>query len=661
MKQLIKSLLLLAAAVMTTACEMDKLSTQSNNEEQELGYLRIGQVTTNADTENSELNGGDMAASRAVTAAPESYYLEIVNVATKETVWTGTIQELNNLENAQVGVEPGKYVVYAYQDSNKMPTNGAAVDGTYYAGYSEEVEVKTKQTSSFKVTCKLANILATVELSADLKTMFKADDAASPLQTVVKVGAGDQTNAYTYAYTSTHEAPKVYFKDVAGPDAESGNTLTFTLTGLYYTGDPVDVMNGTNIDDTKWKEVKMEKNLTNVRAAQWRKVSIDIDHNTTGDVQFVINIESLIYDEEIVVDLATLYADATELGLDKEEAIPDEDEEDPAAPDVTIDGQTDLSFAINSSIFDADAQSWTKYLKVNITPKDGTTVKQVYAEITSEDASLISGLAPILNKDGRIEFFPNNAASTYANVAEDGTKVTLNTNGMDALYRHDGTHTVKVYTVDSDNRMKTTELTITVTSDGVASNGPTVVWMKDGVDVIDQWHTLTSLTPYDAVVDITTDKGLKNLIVDISDKDENGDAKLTAEELAGFGLATHMDLINPESAAQEEGLRSLGFLPTASGSKSTAYDDDEYRIFYPTKLKDDEGNPHPLAGTRKEGVVSPLYMKNEAQFVITDFTGMLWGLYGGLEGEAIFQLTAIDAEGGQTIKQVKFKITNAAN
>ncbi len=657
MKQILKNLLLLAVAVVATACEMDKLSTSKVQVTEEMGYLRIGQVATNADTESN----GDAVISRAVTAAPDTYYLEIVSVATKEIVWKGTIAELNALDNAQVGVEPGNYVVYAYQDAAKAPAAGAAVDGTYYAGYSEEVEVKTKETTIFKVTCKLANILSTVELSADLKTMFKRDDATSPLQTVVKVGVDSEVNAYTYPYTSTHDAPKVYFKDVAGPNSASGNTLTLTLSGIYYTGDPVDVIdpdNVANIDDSKWKEVKMEKTLTNVRAAQHRKLSIDIDHNTTGDVQFVITIESLIYDEEIEVDITKLYASATDLGLDKEPGIPDEDEQNADAPDVTIDGQSDLTFAINSSMYDADAQSWIKYLKVNITPKDGTTVKQVYAEITSEDATLISGLAPILNKDGRIEFFPTNAASNYANVAADGTKVTLNVNGMDAFYRHNGTHTVKVFTVDSDNRMKATELTITVTSDATVSNGPTVVWMKDGIDVIDQWHTLTSMVPYVAVVDITTDKGLKNLIVDISDKDENGESKLTADELAGFGLSTHMDLINPETAQQEEGLRSLGFLPTESGSQDTAYDDDNYRLFYSTKMTDSEGQPHPLAGTRKPDTTSPLYMKKEAQFVITNFTGMLWGLYGGLDGEAIFQLTAIDAEDGKTVKQVKFRIAN---
>lgn len=576
MKHTIKNLLLIAAAVMTTACEMDKLSTPSGNEKQEVGYLRIGEVSTNADTENSELNGGtpvnSRAASRAVTTAPDSYYLEIVSVASNEAVWTGTIAQLNALDNAQVGVEPGKYVVYAYQDSNKAPAAGAAVDGTYYAGYSEEVEVKTKEASTFRVTCKLANIKATVELSADLKAMFKKDDATSPLQTVVKVGTGEETNAYTYAYTATHAAPMVYFKDVAGENSLAGNTLTFTLTGIYYTGDPVDVIdpdNAANIDNSKWKEVKMEKTLTNVRAAQWRKISIDIDHNTTGDVQFVINIESLIYDEEIEVDITTLYASATDLGLDQEEAIPD-DEEDPAAPDVTIDGQSDLNFSINSSIYDADAMSWTKYLKVNITPKDETTVKQLYAEIISEDASINAALASILNKDGRIDLFPTNAATSYANVAADGTKVTLNAAGMDALYRHNGTHTIKVYTVDSKNRMKSTNLTITVTSDGAVSNGPTVVWMKDGANVIDEVHTLTNdnYATYPCSINITSITGLTKFDVDIESP------SLDNEALAGVGLATHIDLINPGSMLKN--LQLLGLMPddkeTMQGEKSVVFD-----------------------------------------------------------------------------------------
>ena len=95
MKQTMKILLLMAVALLATACEMDKLNPSNPEENSELGYLMIGQVSTNADTEVGELNGSTDAASRAVTTAPDSYYLEIVNSTTSATVWSGTIAQLN--------------------------------------------------------------------------------------------------------------------------------------------------------------------------------------------------------------------------------------------------------------------------------------------------------------------------------------------------------------------------------------------------------------------------------------------------------------------------------------------------------------------------------------------------------------------------------------
>lgn len=621
MKRYIKNLLLIAAAILTTACGMDKLQTPDNKEQSELGYLRIGQVSTNADTETGELNGGQTpSASRAATtvAAPDSYYLEIVNATTQTAVWSGTIAELKAKTDAQVGVEPGSYVVYAYQDAAKAPAAGAAENKPYYAGKSQILSVVKKQPTTFSVTCKLANILTTVELSADLKAMFKTDAGTTPmLQTDVKVGTSSLTNNYVFPYTSTHDAPKVYFTDVAGPDAQSGNTLTFSLTGLYYTGDPVHVLDpdkAANIDPTLWKEVKMEKSLTGVKAAQWRKVSIDIDHNTTGDAQFVITIESFTYDEEIVVDLMTLYANADEL-FGEEEAIPDEDEQNPDAPDVTIEGQSDLNFAINSSIYDADAQSWTKYLKVNITPKEGSTVQQVYAVFTSDNASLLTNMATKGFAEGRVNLFPTNAATDYANVATDGTKVTLKAAGMDALYRYNGTHTVKVFTVDSENRMKSTEIVITVSSSGVVANGPTAVWMVDGVDVLDQKHTLdaNTVTTMQCVINISSVTGLTRFEVDIESD------VLDEEALADVGLGSHIDMVNP--GAMLPNLKLLGLMPAGMDSVGGA---------------------------------------THVDFTITDFFSALFSLYQGKAGDCVFTLTLADST-GTTEKSLQLYVNNLGN
>ncbi|MBR5850365.1 MAG: DUF4493 domain-containing protein [Alistipes sp.] len=614
MKRFLNIWLLLVVALWTTACEMDKLNPSTNPEEEGYGYLTIGRVATNGDTEVGELNGSAAAASRAVVDAPESYYLMVNNVGANETtVWRGTIAEFNALDEGHLGVEPGRYKVFAYQDSRLCPSVGAAQDAPYYTGVSQEVEVVKNQTSTFRVTCRLANIKTSVELSADLKTMFDTSAlAAEPLQVDLKVGAADEYYNYIFPYTSTHDAgPYVYYKDVAGPASQAGNTLTFTLTGMYYTGDPVDAMNGTT-DPTMWKAVKMEKSLTGLKAAQWRKVSIDIDHNTTGDVQFIITIQNFVYDEEIVVDLTTLYADSDELGLTKEEAIPDEDEQNPAAPDVTIEGQSDLNFSINSSIYDEDAQSWTKYLKVLITPKDGTTVKQLYALFSSDNEALLANMAARGFAEGRVDLFPTNAATEYANVAADGTKLTLKAAGMDALYRYNGTHTVKLFTVDSDNRMKSTEVVITVTSSAAPVTGPQIVWLANGLPAT---TLLVQSGAETASANLSSTTGLTGLSVTI-DSDV-----LTAEELGGFSLAAEMDLFNPASALMETRLRAFGFLPIdadafAAGMSvvDMAAGDDQYRVF------------DPATGERKAGAVSPLQGQLSVSFSVSEFLSLLSAL-----------------------------------
>ncbi|MBO5686448.1 MAG: DUF4493 domain-containing protein [Alistipes sp.] len=627
MKQYLKSLLLVAVAAVATACSMDKLATEAPAGTVEQGYLQIGGVVVNSDTENSIVGG------RAVSEADENYYLEIIDKTTGGSVWSGTYASLRENGTVKpVGLEPGTYVVYAYQSSAKKPASGVAVDAPYYAGHSEDIEIVSKQTKSVSVTCRLANILTTVELSADLKQVFKPYDAASErrLKTNVAVGTASVTNAYDFEASATHATPLVYFRDEAGTNNASGNTMQIVLSGDYYTGDPVDVING-RADESLWKQVKMAKTLTNVRAAQWRKISIDIDHNTTGTAQFKFTIESYVYDDEITVDIVTLFAE-----LNEEETIPDDEEENPAAPTVTINGQSDLNYQINSSMFDELQNIWTKWLTVHITPNDGTTVQAVSAVITSTNTTLLPAMEAKGFAEGRIDFFPTNAATAYATVSADGKTVTLLQSGMSALYKYAGEHTVRVCTIDSDNRMKHTDLVITVTGGAVV--GPTIVWTANGV----QASTLlieTGSETADATVSSTT--GLTGLSVKIvSDV-------LTAEELGNFNLAPEMDLFNPATAIMETRLRAFGFLPidTAAFDPSMAKEnmaagDDKYRLF------------DPATGLRKEGIESPLKGMQEVTFGVTDFLGLLAALdnvdNAQYKSTNLFELTASDESGTNT-------------
>ena len=607
MKNMFKFLLVAAVAVCTTACSLDELNDNgqsSGNKNEEVGYLSLGEVLVNDDAETANLNSqSSHSATRAKSEATGEYWIEVIRKDSDGTPkWEGTYADA---KANPIPLEPATYIVYAYQDEEKVPEANVAEDAPYYVGKSEEVKIETKKASSTTVTCKLANIKTTVELSADLKKVFALDLEDNPLQTVVSVGTNDENkNSYTYPYTSTHEnGPNVYFLDVAGPNSQVGNTMTIVLSGRYFTGDPDDV--ASSADASLWKDVTMTKILTNVRAAEWRKISIDIDHNTTGTVKFVFKVSNVVYDDEVDVDVQTLYA-----SLNVEDTITDDDIENPLAPSVTIQGNAggNLNYAINGTMYDDLDKTWSSKLDVTITPTEGSTISEVYAVVASDNDKVVPALIAAGFADARVDIFPTNAAATYCAVADDGSRVKLNDAAMTALYKYAGTHTISIYTVDSQKRKKHTDIVVTVSnSGGPVTAAPTIVWMKDGVDVIDQVHTLTATNAatYGCVVTAESAVGFTVFNVKIISE------ALTPEELDGVGLSQNINLINPgEMAAALQELQLL-----------------------------------------KPGQTS-LSGETLVNFDISGFLGILFQLYNE-SGECSFEMTVGDSAGSVT-KTLKF-------
>ncbi|MBR2170053.1 MAG: DUF4493 domain-containing protein [Alistipes sp.] len=580
MRKYLKLLLLAVVATIATACSLDDLSTTTDNpaepntgDTKTVGYLKLGGVVYNVDSEDLIVGSdtiesstrGDESVSPSTSDAGDDYYIEIYGGPRHTSqspfmAWKGTYAQAKAATGG-IALEPGTYTVYAYQTEAKKPADDVSAT-PYYAGKTEGVEITSKQTTAAEVVCRMANIKTTVELSADLKEVFKTYDEgdadyAKRLMTNVTLSSGDITPIYhTFERETTHDQP-IYFRDLSEAN-DAGNTMTIALTGMYYTGDRVDVINGSP-DNTKWKEVKMVKTITGVKAAQWRKISIGIDYNTSGNAEITVTVQSYTYDQEITVDVATLYSTLT--AITQEEEIPDDDVNDPLAPQISLDGQTTMTFGINSSIYDSDAGGWKKYLKAKVTPQGESKVEQLYVVLrSSTNSDLLNKMKAKDFTDGRIDLFPAltpDGASTYLNVAADGTTVTLKPGGMDALNKYEGTHTFRLYTKSDDGHLGFGDITIVVNPNGAggSGNGPTVVWMKDGVDVIDEWHTLTSENAASYVIDVDVDAeaGFKELYVDIiSDV-------LTEEELNNANLSSHLDLINPGEKAPI--LQGFGFLP----------------------------------------------------------------------------------------------------
>ena len=689
-KHYVGCLLLMVAALSLASCHLDELRGDdlgAGQENGEVGYLQLKSLMLNVNNEGVDLNTDANASTRADEENQEStnrlYDVPNPNniVENVDNYWievydeiAGTLVDINgdaegvgcyfkDFPTDGVALEPGGYTVYAYKTKDKgsdieamiadvsgqQPAEGKVL--AYYMG-SARATITSGQPTSVEVVCKLANVITTVELSADLIRWFKRDaNGATMLSTQVAIAAANEAEApadaktnpekyrYTFPYTSNHGVvdndgkvigggPFVYFKDLAGPLSTSGNKLVLDMSGTFYTGLEFELDNN-RIDESKWAEVSMHREITDVKAAQWRRISIDIDRNNEGNVQFVVKIESYVYDKTIDVDVVTLYS-----SLNIEEEVPDVGVENPDAPSISIknvvaDENGALNYAINGSMYDADAEGWNSYLKVNVVPQAGSTVKEVYATFASDNASFLSAMISKGFADYRMNIYSDVAAvaeggnvSDYLSVKDvtDGAAgeklITVKAAGMSALYKYAGTHTVSVYTVDSENRKKHTDIVITVTKGSGSGTPPTIVWMKDGENVIDKTHTIdaNNAATFKCVIDMTSVTGFTALTVDISSE------VLTKDVLVGVGLNDKLDLITiPES--QIPVLQELGFL-------------------------DKENNETTLAG------------KTEKTFNISAFMALLRTLYisnDAHSGYCYFKITVGDAN-GVTTKTLTFYI-----
>ena len=589
MKKLLMGLFVVAVMAAMTACSLDDLPQEKVETKEKVGYLQLSNFKVVSDTEDKnnddeiEPGTGNSTTSKHTRAGEttsqvdfSNYYIEIVNKAPREgenaVVWGGKYRDnLANGELKPIPLEPGNYKVWAYQDNTKGANLTVAQDAPYYAGDSD-VSIVSEQTTDVTVTCRLHNIRVTVELSKDLKDMFKELGAADEdrLMTEVSIGTSEVKNTYIFESSSNHDTPWMYYKDVAGG---YGNTMDIKLTGIFYTGPVEDIYTGaaTSASNTdKWKPVRMEKKVVGtsdkpVSGGQWRKISVDIEHNDEGNAQFIFTIDNYVYDETITVSTMTMYDQLP--SYSQEEQIPEDDFNYEMAPQVKVDGATfdmennAFNYSISADMIDSDASTdsfnaWTSFLKVKVAVPSGSTatVNNVYVEFKeSTSTTLLQVLEAAGFEDHIIALHPraDENINQYVNVATDGSSFTLNNKGMDAIYNYEGTHRIRVHTEGSDGRRGFADVVITVSQ--AASTGPKVIWKVNGSPL--NSLTMSSSDSPAVEANIVSTTGLTSLKVKIES------TLITAVELEGMGLAAEMDVLNPKDDAMTEALEGLGFLP----------------------------------------------------------------------------------------------------
>lgn len=402
----------------------------------------------------------------------------------------GFIVEILDADNAQVFkktyaelkqqlAEPMELPVGAYRMEvrSKESTPDVAWEHPVYGATSSFTISKAQTTQLEEVVCTLQNIKVTVDYSSELAGML-----ADTSKVTISLGQTSQE----FLKTETRAA---YFKSL---DIE--NTLVFNFDGVFA---------GTDIP------AQFSKQITGVKAGQWRKISVVINYADKGTLLFQVTVDNnIIQDNSFVVD-----------GTDNllEELL-----EDPNAPTLAWPGHdmskpftlTDAIFDDNGNciepfVFDLASPNGIESLRVNIGSTSSRFMASMAAiqlpetfDLCALDASSPAGI--ILKGFG----YP------VGGELKGQQAKSFNIAGqIKALYEFDGTHTFSFDMTDAKGVSTAAALTLVVDK-SAGQEGPAIVWR--GYDIDKQYEVQKDMI---IDIDVTATAGIKSFWVTIDSEE----------------------------------------------------------------------------------------------------------------------------------------------
>ena len=402
----------------------------------------------------------------------------------------GFIVEILDADNAQVFkktyaelkqqlAEPMELPVGAYRMEvrSKESTPDVAWEHPVYGATSSFTISKAQTTQLEEVVCTLQNIKVTVDYSSELAGML-----ADTSKATISLGQTSQEFLKT-------ETCAAYFKSL---DIE--NTLVFNFDGVFA---------GTDIP------AQFSKQITGVKAGQWRKISVVINYADKGTLLFQVTVDNnIIQDNSFVVD-----------GTDNllEELL-----EDPSAPALAWPGHdmskpftlTDAMFDDNGNciepfVFDLASPNGIESLRVNIASTSSQFMASMAAiqlpetfDLCALDASSPAGI--ILKGFG----YP------VGGELKGQQAKSFNIAGqIKALYEFDGTHTFSFDMTDAKGVSTAAALTLVVDK-SAGQEGPAIVWR--GYDIDKQYEVQKDMI---IDIDVTATAGIKSFWVTIDSEE----------------------------------------------------------------------------------------------------------------------------------------------
>lgn len=470
----------LASLSMLVSCHMDDVNYVDNEDDakNKIGYLNLGglQATVMEDTENFDTPAG----TRAEGVDINNFDVVITNKA-GETVKSFKYGER---PAESIALEAGVYNIA--MSSSAM--EGAEWETPVYKGEKEVVITRKQTTTVTDLVCKLANIKVSVAYSADIAEQL------DPEYTKMTVELG--TSALEYAFAEKRAG---YFAPIA-----QENTLLLTFNCRY---------------KGETKDIIMTNEIKGVKAAQWRKINVVVQHAADGTATIGIVCDTWTYDEEVTFDTSAYLM---------EEVIPD----DTDVPVIVWEGHNLAEvFELTDDMFDADG-NFKSSINVDVTAK--AALKSLVVKVSSDNADFTKAYKEIMSLEEDLCSAVANATILkmmgYPTDAKGSTTTRIKFAAQTELLKsYEGTHKYEITATDVNGASTTVTLTIKY-GQNVA---PQIVWV--GYD-IDKRQTYTA--------GMTCDLNVKAPLTIADFKVKIISATLTPEELAGVGLAGEFSLVN---------------------------------------------------------------------------------------------------------------------
>ena len=442
----------------------------------------------------------------------------------------------------------------------------------YFAARDFAIE-KNEDTVLEEIVCTLSNIKVTLTCSKDLADQFTAE-------TISTVSLGETSMVFVKGETRA-----AYFTSLA-----ELNTLKFNLTGAFA--------------ETPETPLQFNKEIPNVKAGQWRKITLVITYADKGGIKFDIDVKNFIMDEEIRIDgTANVWEPVFEEGPD------------PLAPAIEWPGH-DLTepFRITSSMFDADGKC-TEPFALNLTAPNG--IESLVLTFSSTNSAFMDALTEIQIPHS-LDLCATTQGPAYAILSGFGLPLGDKLRGATSkqfdiagqipmLYADpgfEGTHTFACTLTDAKGLSTSAELRLVVSKG--SADAPSIEWVGY---IIDEQQLLTHDMKID--IDIQVPAGIKKFEVTII-------SEILEPLLKDMGIPAQFDLCNLDSET-EPLIKELGFPANEEVRNKTSFD--------------------------------PL-------FSITDFVEMIFLVFdssGEESGTFYFQLSITDNKDQTTTKTIKLK------